>query len=153
MSAKEENPFERFDLDPKEGAAGITERLRELAEEAGEEERAAIRQAWEELTLHPLRRLRAALFAFPPHPEAWQTTPRHAPSSLSRNPSREPLTFAEVSPRPSVKEALARALVVPPNERAQASSNHQTLDEDPVLAFRTKNTGYSNQNPSMEKKR
>lgn len=153
MSAKEENPFESFDLDPKEGTSGITERLRELAEEAGEAERAAIRQAWEELTLHPLRRLRAAFFAFPPHPEAWQSSPAHAPPSLHRSVMREAPTFAELSPRPSVKEALAAVLVVPPNEREAGSNQAQTLDEDPVLAFRASSAESSTQNPSTEKKR
>ena len=60
------NPFDRFDLDPREGIAGITRRLKELAEDANDAaSRERIREAWEELTLHPARRLRAALFALP----------------------------------------------------------------------------------------
>ena len=29
-----ENPFERYELDPREGPRGITERMKELAEDA-----------------------------------------------------------------------------------------------------------------------
>ncbi len=62
------NPFERYGLDPLAGPAHITERLRELAEDCEDElERAAIREAWEALTLHPRRRLELALDA---HPES-----------------------------------------------------------------------------------
>jgi hypothetical protein len=61
-----DNPFERYDLDPREGITAITQRLKELAEDAKDDvEREHIRAAWEELTLHPARRLRAALFAHP----------------------------------------------------------------------------------------
>jgi hypothetical protein len=76
-----ENPFEAFDLDPLAGPEAITDRLRELAEEASTEERARIREAWQALTLHPLRRLQAALGAHPetrallgapPAPPRWE---------------------------------------------------------------------------------
>src|SRR5262245_33377740 len=61
------NPFERYDLDPRIGPAEITRRLRELTEDAAESEKAELQAAWEELTLHPRRRLHAALWA---HPES-----------------------------------------------------------------------------------
>ncbi len=78
-----DNPFERYGLDPREGVAAITQRLKELAEDAKDEaERERIRAAWEELTLHPARRLRAALFA---HPE---TRPPLAGPPLMRRPTR-----------------------------------------------------------------
>lgn len=59
------NPFERYDIDPMQGTAAITERLRELAEDADEAERDALRAVWEDLTMHPRRRLAVALEAFP----------------------------------------------------------------------------------------
>ncbi len=150
MSAKPENPFERFDLDPKEGSRGITERLRELAEEAGETERAAIREAWEELTLHPLRRLRAALTAFPVHEEASSSTAAAAPLGARRPARREPLTLAELAPRPLVAFPLRSALVVPPQAK---TSKAETLDDDPVLAFRPSSVTNATPNPPTEKKR
>lgn len=150
MSNQPENPFERFDLDPKEGSRGITERLRELAEEAGEAERAAIREAWEELTLHPLRRLRAALTAFPVHTEATLSTAAAAPLGARRPPRREPLTLPELAPRPLVAFPLASALVVSPNA---PTSKVETLDDDPVLAFRPSSAANVTPNPPAEKKR
>lgn len=61
-----DNPFERYDLDPRDGIAAITQRLKELAEDAKTDaEREEIRNAWEQLTLHPAQRLRAAIFALP----------------------------------------------------------------------------------------
>ncbi len=91
MSARE-NPFERFGLDPHEGPSAITQRMRDLVEEAtSEAERAELREVWEELTLHPARRLKAALFAHPdPEPREGAAPPppplpppREALSSLS----------------------------------------------------------------------
>jgi hypothetical protein len=98
-----ENPFERYDLDPREGARAITERLRELAEDAPEAERAAIRAAWEELTLHPRGRLRAAIAA---HPET-RAPVAPPPAAPLRKPA-EPIapTLADLAPRPSVLRAL-----------------------------------------------
>ena len=56
-----DNPFERYDLDPRAGIGAITQRLKELAEDAKTDaERERIRAAWEELTLHPARRLRVS---------------------------------------------------------------------------------------------
>lgn len=99
---KTENPFERFGLDPREGITGITARLRELAEDAtNESERSEIRAVWEELTLHPARRLRAAVTA---HPE---TRPRlgSPPPPLATSTAR-PLTLRDLALRPSVAAAL-----------------------------------------------
>jgi hypothetical protein len=99
-----ENPYERWDIDPLGGPAAITERMRELAEDAPDEgSRKAIRAAWEELTLHPARRLRAALTAHPDthgHPGAPPTAPRAA-SAVT-----EPLTLADLALRPSALATL-----------------------------------------------
>lgn len=95
--------FERFDIDPRQGPRAITERLRELAEEAPEHERNEIRAAWEELTLHPMRRLRAAFAA---HPES--RPPLGAPPPLPREPAsmERALTLGEIAARPSVARAF-----------------------------------------------
>ncbi len=135
MSDKPENPFERFDLDPKEGPRAITERLRELAEDAGEAERASIRAAWEELTLHPLRRLRAAFGAPPRHPAADRTAPEHAPPRLRMAPAREPVGLVDLAPRPSVVHALASFLAQ--GATMGRPTSPASLDDDPVLAAAT----------------
>ena len=104
MSPEDENPYERWDIDPLGGPAAITERMRELAEDAPDEaSRKAIRGAWEELTLHPARRLRAALTAHPDthgHAGAPPPPPRAAGAPL------EPLTLSDLALRPSVLAAL-----------------------------------------------
>ena len=132
MTDHKPNPFERYDLDPREGPQRTTERLRELAEDAKDEpSRAEIRAAWEELTMHPARRLRAAFMA---HPET--RAPIGAP------PAREPrvatatldeLTLADLAVRPLVCSAFATTSS-PQSETSSASS--ASLDDDPILTER-----------------
>jgi hypothetical protein len=124
-----DNPFERFDLDPHEGIAAITQRLKELAEDAKDDaERERIRAAWEELTLHPRRRLRAALFA---HPETRR--PLGGPPPLPRvvvSPTE--LGLREIAARPSVLGALRDAAKPVDGEALSAPA----LDRDPILTSR-----------------
>lgn len=125
-----ENPFERYELDPREGPRGITERMKELAEDARTDaERQEIRAAWEELTLHKDRRLRAALLA---HPES--RAPLGAPPPLPRAPgdalSAAALELADLVGLPTAAEALglsARSL--------EDSSDSAPLASDPALLF------------------
>ena len=116
-----DNPFERYDLDPRDGIAAITQRLKELAEDAKDDaERERIRSAWEELTLHPRRRLRAALFA---HPETRE--PLGTPPSLPRaRGGRTELVLRELAARPSMLDAVGGTVEdgAPP-----------ALDDDPIL--------------------
>lgn len=118
-----DNPFERYDLDPHAGIGAITERLRELSEDAKtEEEREALRAAWEELTLHPARRLRAALFA---HPET--RAPLGAPPPLPRSrraTEAGPHAADRLAPRPSLLAAV---------DVARDESAAPPLGDDPVL--------------------
>jgi hypothetical protein len=140
--------FERFDIDPRQGPRAITERLRELAEEASPSERDAIRAAWEELTLHPARRLRAAFAA---HPES--RPPLGAPPPLPKEPAAAsvPVTLSELAVRPSVERALSVSASAPPHaarapERAPGDKGEPyalhaaigvgaspTLEDDPIL--------------------
>lgn len=103
-SESDENPFERWDIDPLGGPAAITERMREHIEDAPDEAtKKAIRAAWEALTLHPARRLRTALHAHPDThgpPGAAPLPPRSTP------PAPAPLTLSDLALRPSVLEAL-----------------------------------------------
>ena len=136
----DDNPFERYGLDPREGVVAITQRLKELAEDAKTEaERDRIRAAWEELTLHPARRLRAALNA---HPET--RAPLGMPPPLPRlRISTMELELCDLAARPSALAALPLSLAAP-ELRGVASSDARTssasgpfgapsLDDDPHL--------------------
>jgi hypothetical protein len=131
------NPFERFNLDPEEGPAGITERLRDLAEDADDPDaRDELRAAWEQLTRHPRERVRLALGA---HPESRAPLPARAgaPRGLTALPGvaapRLPAPTDFLDP-PSVEEALVawlRRAGTPPPPLDQALA--PPLDQDPVL--------------------
>lgn len=117
------NPFERYDLDPRDGIAAITERLKELAEDAKDDgERERIRAAWEELTLHPRRRLRAALFA---HPETRPPLGSPPLPPRMRGASAE-LGLRDLAARPSVAAAVEAAGDVPSEPAAR-------IEDDPLL--------------------
>lgn len=104
MSDPEDNPFERFGIDPTQGPAAITERMRELAAEAPDDEtRRAIRAAWEELTMHPARRFRAAVRA---HPDSHAGADAAPPPPPRARPARLELSLADLALRPSVVEAV-----------------------------------------------
>lgn len=130
------NLFERYDIDPLKGPRAITERLRELIEEAATEaQRTELREAWEELTMHPMRRLRAAFGA---HPESRQEP--GAPPSLPKNLGGKPeIGFNELAIRPSVAAALkGGAELIGPGRteipRTTFGANTpDSLDEDPIL--------------------
>jgi hypothetical protein len=86
-----ENPFERYDLDPRLGPAGITRVLRDRIEAAPDDAaRDRIRAAWDALTMHPERRLRAALLA---HPET--RAPIGLPPPAARTDATPP-AFADL---------------------------------------------------------
>ena len=129
--AVDENAFERYGLDPREGVVAITQRLKELAEDAKTDaERDQIRAAWEELTLHPARRLRAALNA---HPET--RAPLGSPPALPRlRMSTTELELRDLAARPSALAALPVSIA--PAELRSASSGDvlaPSLDDDPHL--------------------
>lgn len=98
------SPFDRYDIDPLAGIAAITERLAALIDEATtDEERQALREQWESLTLHPERRFREALGA---HPESRPPLPPDAVAPLARREVR-PLRPVDLAPWPRVVDALA----------------------------------------------
>ena len=118
---EEENPFERYGLDPTAGPKAITARLRELAEDAEDElERARIREAWEALTMHPRRRLDLALQA---HPES--RAPLGRPPRPLRLRAEGALALADLVPLPPLAEVLGVADVTASDSR---------LQDDPILA-------------------
>lgn len=126
-----DNPFERYGLDPRDGIVAITQRLKELAEDATTEaERDRIRAAWEELTLHPGRRLRAALNA---HPET-RAPLGVAPSLPRQRISTRELELCDLAARPSALAALPLSLAGTELRGASSSDTPApSLDEDPHL--------------------
>ena len=122
-----DNPFERYGLDPRDGIVAITQRLKELAEDATDPaERDRIRAAWEELTLHPARRLRAALEA---HPET--RAPLGSPPPLPRaraNAQNTELELRDLAARPSAVAALPASVTALPPEHAAPP-----LEDDPLV--------------------
>ena len=120
-----DNPFERYDLDPREGIVAITQRLKEIAEDAKDDaERDRIRAAWEELTLHPARRLRAALNA---HPET--RAPLGSPPLVPRlRISPTELELRDLAARPSTVAALPPSMA-PAGTPSDVDA--PPLDDDP----------------------
>lgn len=115
------NPFEELDLDPRAGIAAITARLKELAEDARTDaERERIRAVWEELTLHPARRLRAALFA---HPESRAELGRPPPRRREA-PLVTGLELGDLVVLAPVRETL---------RVAEPAREGDALDDDPIL--------------------
>lgn len=99
------NPFEAYGIDPREGPRAITERFRELLEDAAsDEEKEALRAAWEALTLHPMRRIRAAFGAHPAHPSGGDVSRTDAPPKRPDFPApfrQDPILFPVASkPQP-----------------------------------------------------
>jgi hypothetical protein len=135
---KYKNLFERYDIDPRQGTRAITERMRELAEEAeSEEERAELRTTWEELTVHPARRLRAAFGA---HPETRPPIGAPPPTGgAGTGPVDPDLTLSELALRPSVARALGGGAAILGRPRdgtaslAAAAAPPDNLDDDPIL--------------------
>jgi hypothetical protein len=125
-----DNPFERYGLDPREGISAITQRLKELAEDAKDDaERERIRAAWEELTLHPARRLRAALNA---HPET--RAPLGAPPPLPRlRPVATELTLRDLAATPSAVAALPAAITGEGATQREKEGDAPGVDSDPLF--------------------
>jgi hypothetical protein len=106
------NPFDALDLDPSATPDEITERLREMVEDASPSDRQRIRETWESLTLHPRSRVVHALGTFiDPEPE-----------KIVRPPPPRPPPSTEVAPSP-------RALAVPTTEL------HATLVRDATSSY------------------
>jgi hypothetical protein len=121
-----DNPFERYELDPREGISAITQKLKELAEDAkSDAEREIIRAAWEELTLHPARRLRAALFAHPETRPPLGNPPMLPRRRLATDPAE--LDLHDITPRTTVEFALGAF------DDAADDGAPPSLDEDPIL--------------------
>jgi hypothetical protein len=127
------NALDRFGLSPLASVEEITAAMREQAEDAPEAERAALREAWEELTMHPRARLRAAIFTSPPRPGSIAEGRAPLPpltAGLSR-PSATDATsavpLADLLPRPLVSAAFG-GLPIP------AARALPRWSEDPVIA-------------------
>ena len=122
MSAQ--NPFEKWDLDPFEGPEGITEKLRELVEDADAATTDELRADWEALTLHPRRRVELALQA---HPETRPALGRKPRPASKRRPQVE-LELVDLVALPTVASALGEPIDL------HRLPDH-SLEDDPI--FRT----------------
>jgi hypothetical protein len=123
-----DNPYERYDIDPRDGPQAITTRMRELADEAEGDARDRLRAEWERLTMHPERRLAAALDAFPDTRRPRATAP--AVRELRELGELAPLTLADLLAPPSVAEALD-------HPQDGAIDALPPLDHDPLLQGET----------------
>ena len=116
------NPFEKWDLDPFEGPEGITEKLRELVEDADPATTDELRADWEALTLHPRRRVELALQA---HPETRPPLGRK-PRPARRRRAKVELELIDLVALPTVASALGDP--IDPHRLPDLP-----LDEDPIL--------------------
>lgn len=119
------NPFEALGIDPLATIGEITERVRDLSEDADEERRKELRALWESLTLHPRTRIAAAVTTFVPETPA---PPGHPPPVTKPPPDAEP--------EPSLLDKLPLAGLVPALTsgpvRHRPSPSLSVLD-DPLL--------------------
>jgi hypothetical protein len=103
-----DNPFDRFDVDPSSGPEAITEALREKMEDAkSDDERARLREAWEAMTRDPMLRLVHALAA---HPESRLPLGHPPPGVRGEGVPQPPRAIGEVTlldilPLPSMSDA------------------------------------------------
>jgi hypothetical protein len=100
-----DNPFDRYDIDPFAGPEAITERFRELIEDADEAAKDELRAVWEKLITHVRTRLRHALLAFP----SAQSPAASVAGSVATRPSpadEPPLSLADVVLLPSIVSLL-----------------------------------------------
>ena len=136
-----DNPLDRLGLSPLATVDEITQALRERAEDASDDERKMLRETWEELTLHPRSRVRAAVLTFPPRDVVREGTHSSDPRPPELSPALRPVpprtgdpmevvARADLLPRPSI----ARALHGPSGRIAPAPPALPPLDDDPVIA-------------------
>jgi len=112
------NAFDVFDLDPSSSVADLTAMLRERTELASTEQRALLRDAWEELTLHPERRLLLALTAFPETRDVLTAMPAVARTASATDAPLDLLDFIDpLNPEASLSppDADEIALFAPPS--------------------------------------
>ena len=130
-----ENPFDRLGLSPFATVDEITAALRERAEDASDEEKKILREMWEELTMHPRSRVRAAILTFPPRLARESRRPPRLSAELRPrppSPSADPLggvAAVDLLPRPSIASALVGAGKPPAPPPALPP-----LEDDPIIA-------------------
>lgn len=127
------NPYELLGLDPWSTPEEITERMREMAEEAEPEERARLQAAWRELTLHPADRAKAAFFA---HPKPSEVDLEDEEKLFARLRRRLARASARIEPAPL--DLAVADLVILPGVRAAAHARavewpDVAPEDDPLL--------------------
>lgn len=125
-----DSPFDRYDIAPDAGPQAITERFRELVADAPEEERDALRAAWDRLTLHPEERVRAVFLAHPETRPPLGDPPRRRRSAAGVGAAEEPgASWLGLLVLPS----LTALLPGEPRAAAPRRARGAWLGDDPVL--------------------
>jgi hypothetical protein len=128
------NPFEELDINPHDGPRGITERLRELVEDAKDDaERARLRALWEELTMHAGRRVRLALLAHPESRAPLGSPPPHACATSTMVIDAQTVTLVDLALRPRVAAALGSD--VDAFDPEKDADDEDADAKDPVLSM------------------
>jgi len=123
------NPFDRHDIDPLSTADEITERFRELIEDAKEADRQGLRAAWEALTLHPRSRVGLALSTFvDSEPETLELPPPPAASPTSSQLRPEPYPGCSIT---ELTESQ-KALLVPIADVLASLQRRELCQREPV---------------------
>jgi hypothetical protein len=129
-----DNPLDKLGLSPLATVDEITAALRERAEDASEEERKVLRATWEELTLHPRSRVRAAVLTFPPRKSSGEArapglSPALRPAPAAGDDHSRGVAPVDLLPRPAVARALGANGRIPP-----APAALPPLDDDPLIS-------------------
>lgn len=104
--AIDDNPFEKWDLDPFADRKSLTEAMRRRARQLDSEERQKLQSRWRELMSDPVARARWT--ALTPPPIAGERSPWEAAQKAVR-PSTPPAEFASL--RPTLEDALVLPLM------------------------------------------
>lgn len=126
------NPYDRFDLDPKDDVRTLTEKLRERMENARDPVLAAeLRETWDLLTKRKGTRLELALLAAPETRE-WSPAQRAITARKRRSPKAEAgVTLMSLVPLPSLAAMLPSGAESPPMTR----ESNSLLATDPLIAL------------------
>lgn len=123
-----DNPFDDLGLDPLASPDELTERMRELVEDATTAaQKQALQDAWQDLTMNPRKRVRLALSTFvDSEPFLPSPPPRPRPPAAA---SPEPQTPAELC----VPITDLHALLVRERLSSHEPTSYVPLASDPLL--------------------
>lgn len=142
----DDNLFDRWDLDPSAGPQAITERLRERMEEADPPTAVELRRAWEELTMHPRRRIAEALATFPETRPPIGRPPLPFPMSVRASPQPSGQTATLAATAATAATAAEEPHIVHAPVAGALGSHHSpsgalpAIEHDPLMRARSPRT-------------